>query len=106
MKKVLVKFIQKCRRKKGFTLIEMVLVLFIVAALLLLIIPNMSKQTKNVETKTNAALVETVETQMELYLLEHDEEASVTAEVLAEQGYITDEQLEKYNAIPAGTVTP
>ena len=46
MKKVLVKFIQKCRRKKGFTLIEMVLVLFIVAALLLLIIPNMSKQTK------------------------------------------------------------
>ena len=69
MKKVLVKFIQKGRRKEGFTLIEMVLVLFIVAALLLLIIPNMSKQTKNVETKTNAALVETVETQMELYLL-------------------------------------
>lgn len=105
MKKVLVKFIQKGRRKEGFTLIEMVLVLFIVAALLLLIIPNMSKQTQNVETKTNAALVETVETQMELYLLEHDE-ASVTAEVLAEQGYITDEQLEKYIAIPAGTVTP
>ncbi len=105
MKKVLVRLIQKGRRKEGFTLIEMVLVLFIVAALLLLIIPNMSKQTKNVETKTNAALVETVETQKELYLLEHDE-ASVTAEVLAEQGYITDEQLEKYNAIPAGTVTP
>lgn len=105
MKKVLVNFIQKGRRKEGFTLIEMVLVLFIVAALLLLIIPNMSEQTKNVESKTNAALVETVETQMELYLLDHDEE-SVTAEVLAEQGYITDEQLEKYNAIPAGTVTP
>lgn len=105
MKKVLVKFIQKGRRIEGFTLIEMVLVLFIVAALLLLIIPNVSKQTKNVETKTNAALVETVETQMELYLLEHDE-TSVTAEVLANEGYITTDQLEKYNAIPAGTVTP
>lgn len=105
MKKVLVKFIQKSRRKEGFTLIEMVLVLFIVAALLLIIIPNMSKQTKNVESKTNAALVETVETQMELYLLDHDE-ASVTAEVLANEGYITPDQLEKYNAIPAETVTP
>ena len=105
MKKVLVNFIQKGRRKEGFTLIEMVLVLFIVAALLLLIIPNMSEQTKNVESKTNAALVETVETQMELYLLEHDEE-SVTAEVLANEGYITTDQLKKYNAIPAGTVTP
>lgn len=105
MKKVLVNFIRKGRRKEGFTLIEMVLVLFIVAALLLIIIPNMSKQTKNVESKTNAALVETVETQMELYLLDHDE-ASVTAEVLAEQGYITKDQLEKYNAIPTETGTP
>lgn len=99
MKKLLTTLIIKCRKNKAFTLIEMVLVLFIVAALLLLIIPNMTEQANNAKAKTDKALVETVEAQKNLYLLENDGLQSVTAEKLANDGYITQDQLNQYNAI-------
>ncbi|MGY0837059.1 competence type IV pilus major pilin ComGC [Aerococcus urinaeequi] len=99
MKKLLTNLIIKCRKNKAFTLIEMVLVLFIVAALLLLIIPNMTEQANNAKAKTDKALVETVEAQKNLYLLENDGLQSVTAEKLANDGYITQDQLNQYNAI-------
>ena len=41
------KIIQKFKNKDGFTLIEMLIVLFIIAILLILIIPNI---TKNIDT--------------------------------------------------------
>lgn len=99
MKKLLTTLIIKCRKNKAFTLIEMVLVLFIVAALLLLIIPNMTEQANNAKAKTDKALVETVEAQKNLYLLENDGLQSVTAEKLANDGYITQDQLNQYNVI-------
>ncbi len=99
MKKVFADLVIKCRKNKAFTLIEMVLVLFIVAALLLLIIPNMSEQASSAKSKTDKALVETIETQKQLYLLENNDEQNVTAELLENEGYITEDQLNKYNAI-------
>ena len=99
MKKLLTNLIIKCRKNKAFTLIEMVLVLFIVAALLLLIIPNMTEQANNAKAKTDKALVETVEAQKNLYLLENDGLQSVTAEKLANDGYITQDQLNQYHVI-------
>ncbi|MEY8371789.1 competence type IV pilus major pilin ComGC [Aerococcaceae bacterium 50-4] len=99
MKKLLIKLIKKSRQKQGFTLIEMVIVLFIVAALLLLIIPNMSKQATKAEETTNSALVETVEAQGQIYMLEENKDA-FTPEELANKGYISTDQLEQYNTIP------
>ena len=40
------KILKKLKKKDGFTLIEMLIVLFIIAILLILIIPNI---TKNIE---------------------------------------------------------
>ena len=41
------KILKKLKKKDGFTLIEMLIVLFIIAILLILIIPNI---TKNIDT--------------------------------------------------------
>ncbi|HEL1634448.1 TPA: prepilin-type N-terminal cleavage/methylation domain-containing protein [Streptococcus suis] len=79
---------------KGFTLVEMLVVLGIISLLLLLFVPNLSKQKDAVQEKGNAAVVKVVESQMELYELEHDEEATV--EDLQQAGYITEKQAKQY----------
>ncbi|MEI4310160.1 competence type IV pilus major pilin ComGC [Streptococcus suis] len=79
---------------KGFTLVEMLVVLGIISLLLLLFVPNLSKQKDAVQEKGNAAVVKVVESQMELYELEHDKEATV--EDLQQAGYITEKQAEQY----------
>ncbi|HEM3611171.1 TPA: prepilin-type N-terminal cleavage/methylation domain-containing protein [Streptococcus suis] len=79
---------------KGFTLVEMLVVLGIISLLLLLFVPNLSKQKDAVQEKGNAAVVKVVESQMELYELEYDEEATV--EDLEQAGYITEKQAKQY----------
>ncbi|HEL1749477.1 TPA: prepilin-type N-terminal cleavage/methylation domain-containing protein [Streptococcus suis] len=81
-------------KKKAFTLVEMLVVLGIISLLLLLFVPNLSKQKDAVQEKGNAAVVKVVESQMELYELEHDEEATVAD--LQAKGYITDKQAAEY----------
>ena len=81
--------------KKAFTLVEMVIVLFIIALLLLIIIPNMSKQKEVAEEKADAAIIKTVETQKALYELEYDQ--APTDQELIEKQYLTSEQLERYH---------
>ncbi|HEM5006419.1 TPA: prepilin-type N-terminal cleavage/methylation domain-containing protein [Streptococcus suis] len=79
---------------KGFTLVEMLVVLGIISLLLLLFVPNLSQQKDAIQEKGNAAVVKVVESQMELYELEHDEEATV--EDLQQAGYITEKQAKQY----------
>lgn len=79
---------------KGFTLVEMLVVLGIISLLLLLFVPNLSQQKDAIQKKGNAAVVKVVESQMELYELEHDEEATV--EDLQQAGYITEKQAKQY----------
>ncbi|HEL1630566.1 TPA: competence protein ComG [Streptococcus suis] len=76
------------------TLIEMLVVLGIISLLLLLFVPNLSQQKDAVQEKGNAAVVKVVESQMELYELEYDEEATV--EDLQQAGYITEKQAKQY----------
>lgn len=47
------KIIQKLKDKKAFTLIEMLIVLFIIAILLILIIPNITKNIDTAKDNTN-----------------------------------------------------
>lgn len=94
--------VKSMRKKEAFTLIEMVLVLFIVAALLLLIIPNMSQQATNAQNTTDNALIETVETQMELYALEKNG-TRPSVETLVSGGYITAEQAARYETAKTNT---
>ncbi|HFI0424341.1 TPA: competence type IV pilus major pilin ComGC [Streptococcus suis] len=79
---------------KAFTLVEMLVVLGIISLLLLLFVPNLSKQKEAVQEKGNAAVVKVVESQMELYELKYEKEATV--EDLQKAGYITPKQAEQY----------
>ncbi|MGQ7389543.1 competence type IV pilus major pilin ComGC [Streptococcus suis] len=81
-------------KKKAFTLVEMLVVLGIISLLLLIFVPNLSKQKAAVQEKGNAAVVKVVESQMELYELEHDKEATLAD--LQADGYITEKQAEQY----------
>ncbi|HEM3576412.1 TPA: prepilin-type N-terminal cleavage/methylation domain-containing protein [Streptococcus suis] len=84
---------------KAFTLVEMLVVLGIISLLLLLFVPNLSKQKEAVQEKGAAAVVKVVESQMELYELEHDTEATVAE--LEQKGYITEKQAQSYNEYKA-----
>ncbi|HEM3702491.1 TPA: prepilin-type N-terminal cleavage/methylation domain-containing protein [Streptococcus suis] len=84
---------------KAFTLVEMLVVLGIISLLLLLFVPNLSKQKDAVQKKGDAAVVKVVESQMELYALEHDKEATVAE--LEQKGYITEKQAQSYNEYKA-----
>ncbi|HEM3548209.1 competence type IV pilus major pilin ComGC [Streptococcus suis] len=79
---------------KGFTLVEMLVVLGIISLLLLLFVPNLSQQKDAIQKKGDAAVVKVVESQMELYELEYDKEATVAD--LQAAGYITPKQAEQY----------
>lgn len=92
MKKILKK------KVKGFTLIEMLVVLGIISILLLLFVPNLSKQKEAIQKKGDAAIVKVVESQMDIYELEHG--VRPTAEELKKLEMITEDQLEKYNNVP------
>ncbi|CYV25174.1 competence type IV pilus major pilin ComGC [Streptococcus suis] len=81
-------------KKKAFTLVEMLVVLGIISLLLLLFVPNLSQQKDAVQKKGDAAVVKVVESQMELYELAHDKEATVAD--LQADGYITEKQAEQY----------
>ncbi|HEM3213122.1 competence type IV pilus major pilin ComGC [Streptococcus suis] len=79
---------------KGFTLVEMLVVLGIISLLLLLFVPNLSQQKDAIQKKGDAAVVKVVESQMELYELEHDKETTVAD--LQAKGYITEKQAKQY----------
>lgn len=100
-KRALTKGQEKCltlikRPLKGFTLLEMLIVLLIISVLILLFAPNLSKQKDSIDQKGNAAIVKVVETQMDVYRLENDQVPTV--ETLLSEGYITQEQYDKYKA--------
>lgn len=87
------------KNTSGFTLIEMLVVLLIISVLILLFVPNLSNQKDAVSNQGNNAIVKVVETQMELYVLENEGSAKPTAEELKTAGYISEEQLKKYNEV-------
>ncbi len=62
---------------KGFTLIEMLIVLFIISILLLITIPNVTKHNGMIRDKGCAALVKMVQSQVEAYQLEEGKIATV-----------------------------
>lgn len=87
----------KCKDKKvkAFTLLEMLVVLIIISVLLLLFVPNLSKQKESVTRTGNAAVVKVVESQAELFeLQETGRKASLST--LKSGGYITEKQEKAY----------
>ena len=76
---------------RAFTLIEMLVVLLII----LLFVPNLSKQKDSVKETGNAAVVKVVDSQAELYEMKNNKTASLAA--LVSEGQITQKQADSYN---------
>ena len=91
------KFLKRLKGKKvkAFTLIEMLVVLLIISVLLLLFVPNLAKQTDKVKDTGGSAVVKVVESQAELYELNHSDDATVSK--LVSDGDITQKQADSYN---------
>ena len=81
-------------KTKAFTLVEMLFTLVIISILLLLFVPNLSKQKDAVKDTGGAAVVKVVESQAELFELNHT--GGVCLSKLVEAGSITAEQSQTY----------
>jgi len=81
--------------KKGFTLIEMMVVMFIISLISLLVIPNIANQKANIEAKNDGALIQVTLSQKELYELDHSPNAIATLNALYTEKYITEGQYNK-----------
>lgn len=74
------------KNQKGFTLIEMLIVMLIITVLIAIAIPNVSKQTSAVDDKGCKAFVQMVQGQVESYRM--DLKAIPTVENLVTEGYL------------------
>ncbi len=74
------------RNNQGFTLMEMLMVVFIIATLLILTIPNITKHKQNVEETSCQAYADLVQTQVVAYMLAENQ--TPTIEQLEANGYI------------------
>ncbi|MDK4062535.1 competence type IV pilus major pilin ComGC [Staphylococcus pseudintermedius] len=81
----------KFNKKKGFTLIEMQLVLLIISVLLILIIPNIAKQSDHIQKTGCAAQLKMVDSQIEAYALKFNHKPN-TIDDLVREGYIKESQ--------------
>lgn len=95
--KKLINLLKKHPRQKGFTLIEMVVVIAIVVMLMIIIAPNLVKQKGHAQQKTDDAFRTTLQTQVELYKDEHPDEKMTSLEPLKSNKYLTSDQQKKLN---------
>ncbi|HCM89511.1 MULTISPECIES: competence type IV pilus major pilin ComGC [Vagococcus] len=85
---------QKNKKYEGFTLLEMLIVMFVIAILIVLFVPNLMKQTDGINKKGDIALEKVIETQSEMYYLDKESRPTSTKE-LFDGGYISKEQKKK-----------
>ena len=64
---------KKWLNERGFTLIEMLVVLLVISIVLLVAIPNISKHSKTINEKGCEALKQMVQGQVEAYFIETGE---------------------------------
>lgn len=83
---------------KGFTLIEMVIVLFVISVIMLLVIPNLSKSKASIDSTGNKAFVTVVQTQLDLYLMTEDSSGITDANTFSLLGinkYLNESQVDQ-----------
>lgn len=73
----------------------MLVVLLIISILMLLFVPNLSKQRERVNETGNAAIVKVVDSQAELYSLNENSEATLGK--LVSKNMISEKQQKSYN---------
>lgn len=73
----------KCQ--KGFTLVEMLIVMMIISVLLILIIPNVIKQQGIINATGCDAFQKNIQAQVQSYMLEHDGDIPTVEELKTEE---------------------
>lgn len=82
--------------QKGFTLLEMVIVLAIIALLMLIVIPNLNAQRETAAKRSDAALEQVVNNQAEMYANDKGQAIeNVTLEDLHNNQYLNDDQFNR-----------
>ncbi|MFS0644002.1 competence type IV pilus major pilin ComGC [Siminovitchia sp. 179-K 8D1 HS] len=84
------------KNEKGFTLIEMMVVLLVITVLILVALPNAAKHSSNINDKGCDALRQMVQGQVEAYRMKHHE--IPTFAKLESEGYVK----KKDNTCPNG----
>ncbi|WP_353947994.1 competence type IV pilus major pilin ComGC [Sporolactobacillus sp. Y61] len=74
--------------QRGFTLIEMMVVLMIISILLLIAVPQMTKTQGVVQNKGTEATVELVQAQVAAYKMDHDGALPPDLDTLITEGYL------------------
>lgn len=78
--------------ERAFTLVEMLIVLLIISLLILLIVPNLTDKSKNINNKSCDALKELVQSQVIAYEIDRGKLPN-NLNALVEAKYIKSEQL-------------
>jgi competence protein ComGC len=84
--------IMKRQKRRGFTLVEVVTTIFIIGLLMMLILPNVERVRSFAEAKQAEAMVQTVQTQVDLYRTETGDQDITIAELTAGGKYLSAEQ--------------
>lgn len=75
------------KNERGFTLIEMMIVLLVITVLLFIAIPNVAKQSKNINAKGCNAFIHMVQGQVQAYRIDQDTLPS-SIDTLVTEGYL------------------
>lgn len=76
---------------KGFTVLEMMIVMLVISVVLVLTLPNISQKRNSINRKGCEALKEVVNSQILLYEIDHGTK-EVTMDELIAQGYLKESQ--------------
>lgn len=79
--------------KKGFTLIEMLVVLLIIAALILIFVPNLLEQSNKAKHQSDEAFQQVIDNQVVLYRHDHPQGKLDSWDDL--KGYLSERQLKE-----------
>lgn len=92
----------KLKEEDGFTLIEMLIVLLVISVLMLIVIPNVTKSSKSIDTKGCDAFVVMIQGQVEAYKMDQGG-YPVALEDMADGDYLPDDYWAKGTQCQDGT---
>ncbi len=81
----------KSKEPNGFTILEMMVVMLVVALLLLITLPNIQQKEKIIRAKGCSALLEIVNSQIMLFEIDEDRTPTSLSELIS-KGYLKESQ--------------
>jgi competence protein ComGC len=81
--------IMMLKNEKGFTLVEMMIVMLVISVLLIITIPNVAKHNTNINNKGCDAFVKMVQAQVQSYIMENNKVPTMTN--LISDGYLNED---------------